>query len=58
MGKTFRNSKQSFDDDYDGNYSNVKNKRKNQKNMRKIRSSKKHYENFDTDENEYSLHYR
>jgi hypothetical protein len=58
MGKTFRNSKRSFDDDYDEKYSNVKNKRKSQKNLRKIRSSKKHYENFDEDENDYSLHYR
>lgn len=63
MGKTFRNAKRSFDDDYDVYYGNVKNKRKKEKNLRKIRNSKKSYDTnstFDQDENDddYSMYYR
>ena len=59
MGKTFRNSKSSFDDDYDGYRENVKSKRKKQKNLRKVRVNKHNYENFiDDNEDDYSMYHR
>jgi hypothetical protein len=61
MGKTFRNSKSSFDDDYDGYRDNVKSKRKKQKNLRKVKMNKHNYENFiDDNEDDYThrMYYR
>lgn len=59
MGKTFRNVKRSFEDDYgDNNYTNVKNKRKKQKALRESRNSKNYYNEEYEDENKYGMHYR
>lgn len=60
MGKTFRNAKSSFDDDYDGFRDNVKSKRKKQKNLRKVKMNKHNYENFidDNEDDSYRMYYR
>lgn len=59
MGKTFRNAKSSFDDDYGEYRGNVKHKRKKQKNLRKVRINKHNYENFiDDNEDDYSMYHR